>query len=86
MSVLRARGRAVRIESLALVALALIFGFIGLAVHVVWIVAIVLMAILFGLLASEMGNRGGRSVISEVAGQVGAVVEEIKSGSGEGEA
>lgn len=70
-----------QIEGLAVITLALLFGLIGLAVHVLWIVSIVLMAMQFGLIASALGNGRGRSVISEVAEEVVTVVEEIKSGS-----
>jgi hypothetical protein len=70
------------VEQLALATLALLFGLIGLAVHVLWFVSIVLMAIQLGLLASEFGSRrGGKGIISEVTHEVATVVEEIKSGS-----
>jgi Flp pilus assembly protein TadB len=70
-----------QIEQLALVALALLFGLVGLAVHVLWFVSIVMMAIQLGLIASEFGNRrGSKGIISEVTHEVAIVVEEIKSG------
>jgi Flp pilus assembly protein TadB len=68
------------VESLALITLALVFGVIGLAVHVLWIVSIIFMAMQFGLIASELGNRRGRGVVSEVVHEVATVVEEVKSG------
>jgi hypothetical protein len=74
-----------QIEQLALLTLALVFGLIGLAVHVLWFVSIVLMAVQLGLIASELGNRRGRGVISEVAEEVMTVVDEIKTGSNDRE-
>jgi hypothetical protein len=64
-----------QVEQLAILALALIFGVIGFAVHFFWFPAIVLMAALFGLIASGLrGTRGG--VFSEV---VSTVVTETRS-------
>ena len=55
------------VEQLVILALALVFALIGLAVHVLWIPAIVLMSVLFGWIASELRGRSGGGVISEVA-------------------
>jgi len=64
-----------QVEQLAILALALIFGAIGFAVHFFWFPAIVLMAALFGLIASALrGTRGG--VFSEV---VSTVVTETRN-------
>jgi len=59
-----------------LLALAILFGVIGFAVHFLWFGAIVLMAVLLGLIVSEMRSRRGKSVISEV---VTTVMVEAKS-------
>jgi hypothetical protein len=69
-----------------LLALALLFGVIGFAVHFLWFGAIVLMAVLLGLIVSEMRSRRGRGVISEVVTTVmveaKSVAEAIASGGG----
>ena len=71
-----ARGKSARqAEQLAIVALALLFGAIGFAVHFFWFPSILLMAILFGLSASELRSQRGGGVISEV---VSTVVSEAK--------
>jgi hypothetical protein len=59
-----------------LLALAILFGLIGFAVHFLWFGSIVLMAVLLGLIVSEMRSRRGKSVISEV---VTTVMVEAKS-------
>jgi hypothetical protein len=63
-------------EQVVLLALALLFGVIGFAVHFLWFGSIVLMAVLLGLIVSEMRSRRGESVISEV---VTTVMVEAKS-------
>jgi hypothetical protein len=56
--------------------LAILFGVIGFAVHFLWFGSIVLMAVLMGLIVSEMRSRRDTSVISEV---VTTVMVEAKS-------
>lgn len=74
--VFRARGQSARqAEQLAILALALLFGAIGFAVHFFWFPSILLMAVLFGLSASELRSQRGGGVISEV---VSTVVSEAK--------
>jgi Flp pilus assembly protein TadB len=63
-------------EQVVLLALAILFGVIGFAVHFLWFGSIVLMAVLLGLIVSEMRSRRGKSVISEV---VTTVIVEAKS-------
>jgi hypothetical protein len=63
-------------EQVVLLALALLFGVIGFAVHFLWFGSIVFMAVLLGLIVSEMRSRRGESVISEV---VTTVMVEAKS-------
>ena len=71
---------------MVLLALALLFGVIGFAVHFLWFGAIVLMALLLGLIASEMRGRRGGGVISEVATtlmvEATSVADAIASGGG----
>jgi len=55
---------------------ALICGLLGLAVHVLWFAAIVLMAVLLGLIASQLRDRRGGGVVSAV---VSTVMVEAKS-------
>jgi hypothetical protein len=59
-----------------MMAIALVLGLIGFAVHFLWFAAIVMMSILFGLMASELRARRSRGVIVEV---VDAVVTEAKN-------
>ena len=72
-------------EQVVLLALAILFGVIGFAVHFLWFGAIVLMAVLLGLIVSEMRSRRGKSVISEVVTTVmveaKSVAEAIASGA-----
>jgi hypothetical protein len=65
-----------QVEQLAILALAIIFGLIGLAVHVLFIVAIVVMAVLFTLMASELRGKRSGSIASVV---VSSAVAEAKS-------
>jgi hypothetical protein len=58
------------VRQLAVLALAILLGLIGLAVHFLWIPAIVLMSVLFGLIASGLRGQRGGGVISEVATSV----------------
>jgi hypothetical protein len=63
-------------EQVVLLGSAILFGVIGFAAHFLWFGSIVLMAILLGLIVSEMRSRRGTSVISEV---VTTVMVEAKS-------
>jgi hypothetical protein len=84
--------RPATVEQLAVLAAALVCGVFGLAIHVLWLVAIVLMALLLGLLAAEMRGARGATIISEVVSEGKTVVAEISSavdgdvGAGEGPA
>jgi len=68
------------VEQLAVVGLALLLGLVGLAVHVLWVVSIVVMAILFGLIASGLRGDTDRGVVSEVVSEVKIMAEEIAQG------
>jgi hypothetical protein len=51
-----------KLEQLAILGAALVFGLIGLAVHFLWFISIVFMALLAGLMAAEIrGARGPAS-------------------------
>jgi hypothetical protein len=63
------------IRQLAIIALALVCGLLGLAVHVFWLAAIVLMSVLFGLIAANV--RGGRGVIPELVAEVQGVADDL---------
>jgi Flp pilus assembly protein TadB len=71
-------------EQVVLLALAILFGVIGFAVHFLWFGSIVLMAVLLGLIVSEMRSRRGKSVIADVVTTVMVeaknVAEAIASG------
>jgi hypothetical protein len=71
-----ARDTGRQTEQLAMVGLAIVLGLIGFAVHFLWFGAVVTMAVLFGLIASEVRGRRSGGVIVEV---VDAVVSEAKS-------
>jgi hypothetical protein len=68
------RDGARRTEQLAILSVAIVLGGLGLAFHPLWIAAVVLMAVLWGYMASDIRTRGG-GVVSDV---VGAVVGEAK--------
>jgi hypothetical protein len=57
---------------------ALIFGLIGLFVHVLILVSVVLMALLLGLIASEARSQGGRGIVSDVTNEAKVVIGELK--------
>jgi len=66
-------------EQLVILVGALAFGLLGLAIHFLWIVSILLMALLLGLIASEIGGRHGRGIVAEMVNEVKVVVDEIKT-------
>jgi cobalamin synthase len=68
-----------QVEQIALLLLALILGLIGLAVHVLWVVAIVLMALLLGLMASGVSSRRRGGVIADVAAVVATEAKSFAS-------
>jgi hypothetical protein len=61
--------RAARgVEQLVILSVAIIFGLAGFAVHVLWIGAVVVMALLWGYIAAGLeSSRRGAGVISDVA-------------------
>jgi hypothetical protein len=73
-------------DQVVLLALAILFGVIGFAVHFLWFGSIVLMAVLLGLIVSELRSRRGKTVISEVVTTVmveaKSVADAIASGGG----
>jgi hypothetical protein len=70
------RDGARRAEQLAVLSLAIVVALVGFAFHPLWIVAVVLMALLWGFMASALrSGRGSGSVLTEV---VTAVVAEAK--------
>jgi hypothetical protein len=68
------REGARRTEQLAILSVAMVLGGVGLAFHPLWIAAVVLMAVLWGYMASDIRSAGG-GVVPDV---VGAVVGEAK--------
>jgi hypothetical protein len=67
------------VEQLALLAVAILLGLIGLAVHVLWFGSIILMSVLFGLMAAGLrGKRGG--VIAEMATTVLVEAKSVADG------
>jgi hypothetical protein len=70
------RDGARRAEQLALLSFAIVVALVGFAFHPLWIVAVVLMVLLWGFMASALrSGRGSGSVLTEV---VTAVVAEAK--------
>jgi hypothetical protein len=57
---------------------ALLFGLIGLFVHILILVSVVLMALLLGLLAAEARSQGGRGIVSDVTNEAKVVIDELK--------
>jgi hypothetical protein len=80
----QARGDgARRTEQLAILSVAIVLGGVGLAFHPLWIAAVVLMAVLWGYMASDIRSRGG-GVVSDVVGVVVGEAKEVsKAASGQ---
>jgi hypothetical protein len=75
---LAARHDSVRqVEQAVILALAILFALAGFAFHFLWFIAIVLMAILLGMIASTVRGRRGHGVVSEVVAEVRVMAEEI---------
>ena len=55
---------------------ALVFGLLGLAIHVFWLASIVLISIALGLIAADVRGRG---VLPEVVAEAKSVAAEIAS-------
>jgi hypothetical protein len=66
-------------EQIAILALAIICGLIGLAAHVFMLASIVLMSVLLGLIAADVRGRRGRGVISELVAEAKNVADDITS-------
>jgi hypothetical protein len=76
------RDGARRTEQLVILSVAIVLGGVGLAFHPFWIAALVLMAVLWGYLASDIRSRGG-GVVSDVVGTVVSEAKEVaKAASG----
>jgi hypothetical protein len=65
-------------EQLMIVIGAIVFGLVGLFVHVLFVVSLVLMALLLGLLASEARGQRGRGIVAEVVNEAKVVIDEVK--------
>ena len=63
----RASGR--QAHQIAILVLAIVFGLIGLAVHVFALASIVLMSVLLGLIAAGIRNHRDGSVIAELTAE-----------------
>jgi hypothetical protein len=73
-----------QLEQLLILGFALLFGLIGLAVHFLWFISIVFMALLAGLIAADIRGARGRGIISEVVAEAKIVVEEISNSAPSG--
>ncbi len=67
-----------RSRDICVVSLAILFGLLGFVVHTFWVVAIVFIALLWGLLVSELGRLRGSSDASETMKAVVAEVRDVK--------
>ncbi len=68
------------VQQLAALGLAILLGLVGLAVHFLWIPAIVVMSVLFGLIASGLRGQRGEGVIAEVTTTVMAEAKSVAKG------
>jgi hypothetical protein len=81
------RRRAARgVEQLLILSVAIIFGLAGFAVHVLWIGAVVVMALLWGYIAAglESSRRGGDvifDVATTVADEARGLTKEVSDGA-----
>lgn len=72
-----------RSTDIAVVSLTILFGLLGFAVHTFWIVAIVLMALLWGFLVSELGSlrgSGASETMKAVVAEARDVKDEVATG------
>ena len=65
-------------EQLMITIAAIVFGLVGLFVHVLFVVSLVLMALLLGMLASEARNQRGRGIVTEIVNEAKLVLEDVK--------
>jgi hypothetical protein len=72
------RDAARRTEQLAILSVAIVLGGVGLAFHPLWIAAVVLMAVLWGYMASDIRSRGG-GVVSDLVGTVVGEAKELSN-------
>jgi hypothetical protein len=71
-----------RTEHLAVLSLAIVFALVGFALHIFWIASVVLLAVLWGIMASEMGSANRSSgmlsdVVTTVVDEARGLKEEI---------
>jgi hypothetical protein len=64
-------------EQLIILVAALGFGLVGLAVHILWIVSIVLMALLVGLIGADARRQRGHGLVAEVVAEARGVADDI---------
>jgi hypothetical protein len=72
-------------EQLIILVAALGFGLVGLAVHFLWFVSIVLMALLVGLIGSEARRQRGHGLVAEVVAEARAVADDIATSAHDSE-
>ena len=64
-------------EQLIIVVAALGCGLLGLAIHILWIVSIVLMALLVGLIGADSRRQRGHGLVAEVVAEARGVMDDI---------
>lgn len=72
------RRAARRTEQLVVLSLAIIFALAGFPFHVLWIGSIVLMALLWGYMASELGSSRHGGVVSDVVTTIANEARDLK--------
>jgi hypothetical protein len=64
-------------EQLIIALAALGSGVLGLAIHLFWIVSIVLMALLAGLIGAEARHQRGHGLVAEVVAEARAAIDDM---------
>jgi hypothetical protein len=67
---MRRQSRRKASMELSVLSIAIVLGLIGFAVHTLWVLSIVLMALLWGVAASELSRMRGGAPVSEVVSGV----------------
>ena len=68
-----------RREQLLVLSVAIICGLLGFPVHILWIAAIVFMAILWGYMASELGSSRRGGVVSNAVAAIASQAQDLSN-------
>jgi len=76
------RSSARRTEQIAILSAAIVFGLLGFPLHGLWIVAVVLMVLLWAYMAADItGSRRNGKMISDVVTTIGDEVQFLATGA-----